>query len=64
MVHSYLPKLCIAIYRFGALLVTDFGAVLIADHISVCCDIIIVFFAFLKMQKIQLLKAFTIIFTP
>ncbi|MEO6229664.1 MAG: hypothetical protein ABIP10_06020, partial [Ferruginibacter sp.] len=32
VVHCYLPKWCTLIYRSGALLFTDFGALLFTDH--------------------------------
>jgi hypothetical protein len=33
VVHAYLPKWCILIYRSGAFSITDFGALLFTDHI-------------------------------
>jgi hypothetical protein len=32
VVHAYLPKWCILIYRSGAFSITDFGALLFTDH--------------------------------
>ena len=38
-VHSYLPKWCILIYRIGALLVTENGALLFTDHNGIHCPV-------------------------
>jgi len=44
MVHTYLPKWCILIYRIGALLVTENGALLFTDHNGIHHSVSYLFF--------------------